>query len=292
MFEFLNRPYPFSFQPSRRIKQIVPIGLCVFLFLILFKPFGLGNNPDYILFSAYMTTSGGFAGLVTTVLIPLISPGYFNEDKWTIKRNLVWAVCINLIFANIMFLALNIFLIYKYNNFQELSFKNYLWWAYLQLLLGVPLGIIDNLVNQYYLLKKHLKIAANINNSLELKNESIPQSQLEFEVDKFTKVNIDIHNLVFVEALGNYLNVTYVNNGVKKITIRETINNIEQKISSTNIIYKPHRSYLVNLQYIHHITGDAQGLKVHFEVVDNVIPVSRNKMKEFRRLASSKMGVI
>jgi hypothetical protein len=237
-----------------------------------------------------MTISGGFAGLVTTVLIPLIFPRYFNEDKWTLKRNLVWVLGINLIFANIMFFALNVFLIYKYNTFQEFTFKNYLWWAYLQLLFGVPLGIIINLVNQYYLLKKHLKIAANINNSIEKKNELVSQSLLEFEVDKFTKVNIDINNLVFIEAFGNYLNVTYVNNGVKKITIRETINNIEQKICSTNIIYKPHRSYLVNLQHIHHITGDAQGLKVHFKDIDNIIPVSRNKIKEFRRLASSKMG--
>ena len=289
MFEFLNRSYPFSFQPSRRIKQIVPIGLCVFLFLILFKPFGLGNNPDYIEFSSYMVTSGSIAGLITTVLIPLFFPRYFNEDKWTIKKNLIWVVCINLIFATIMFFALNIFLIYKYNTFQEFTFKNYLWLAYLQLLFGVPLGIIINLVNQYYLLKKHLKIAANINDSIEQKKENVSQCVLEFEVDKFTKVKIDINNLVFIEALGNYSNVTYENNGIKKITIRETINNIEQKISWTNFIYKPHRSYLINLQYMHHISGDAQGLKIHFRDIENVIPVSRNKIKEFRTLNYSKI---
>lgn len=290
MIEFLNRPYPFSFQPSRRIKQIVPIGLCVFLFLILFKPFGLVNNPNYILFSAYMTTSGGFAGLVTTVLIPLIFPQYFNEDKWTLKRNLVWVLIINVIFANIMFFALNLFLIYKYNTSREFTFKNYLWWAYLQILIGVPLGVIINLVNQYYLLKKHLRIAVNINNSLESKNEPIAQSLLELEVDKYTKVNIDINSILYIEALGNYVNIVYQNKEVKKVTIRETILHIEQKINAPNLIYKPHRSYLVNLQHIHHITGDAQGLKVHLKGIDNVIPVSRNKIKEFRKLASSKMG--
>ena len=101
---------------------------------------------------------------------------------------------INLIFANIMFFALNLFLIYKYDTFQEFTLKNYLWWAYLQILIGVPLGIIINLVNQYYLLKKHLKIAANINDSLELKNKSIPKNLLELDIDKFTKVNVDIRN--------------------------------------------------------------------------------------------------
>lgn len=242
------------------------------------------------MFAAYMVSSASFAGFVTTVLIPLMIPQYFNEDKWTLKRNLLWVMGINLIFVNIMFFALNLFLIYKYDNFQEFTFKNYLWWAYLQIIVGVPLGIIINLVNQYYLLKKHLKIAASINHSIEINNEPAIQSQIEFEVDRFTKVNIDIHNLIFIEALGNYLNVTYKNNGVKKITIRETIYNIEQKISSPNLIYKAHRSYLVNLQHIHHITGDSQGIKVHFKDIDNVIPVSRNKIKEFRSLASSKMG--
>jgi hypothetical protein len=284
---FLNRPYPFSFQPSRRIKQIVPIALCVFLFLILFKPFGLGNHPNYILFSAFMSTSGTIAGLITTVLIPFLFPQYFNEDKWTIKRNLVWVACINLIFATLMFFALNFFLIYTYSSYQEFTFKNYLWWAYLQLLFGVPLGIIINLVNQYYLLKKHLKIASHINHSMEIKNEHVTQSQIVFEVDKYTKVNVDMHSLVFIEALGNYLNVTYENNGIKKITIRETINNIEQKMSPANIMYKPHRSYLVNLHYIHRITGDAQGLKIHFRNINHVVPVSRNKIKEFRKLAST-----
>lgn len=290
MIEFLNRPYPFSFQPSRRIKQIVPIGLCVFLFLILFKPFGLVNNPNYILFSSYMTISGGFAGLVTTVLIPFIFPQYFNEDKWTLKRNLVWVLIINVIFANIMFFALNLFFICKYNTFQEFTFKNYLWWAYLQILIGVPLGVIINLVNQYYLLKKHLRIAVNINKSLESKNEPLAQNLLELEVDKYTTVNIDINSILYIEALGNYVSIVYQNKEVKKVTIRETIYHIEQKINAPNLIYKPHRSYLVNLQHIHHITGDAQGLKVHFKGIDSVIPVSRNKIKEFRKLASSKMG--
>jgi hypothetical protein len=253
----------------------------VFLFLILFKPFGLDNNPNYILFSAYMTTSGGFAGLIATVLIPLIFPGYFNEDKWTLKRNLVWVLGINLIFANIMFFALNIFLICKYNSFQEFTYKTYLWWAYLQLLFGVPLGIIINLTNQYYLLKKHIKIAANINNSIEQKNEFVSQSHIEFDVDKFTKVKIDINSLLFIEALGNYLNVIYQNNGVKKITIRETIYNIELKINSPGVIYKPHRSYLVNLQKIYKITGDAQGLKVHFKDINKLFPFHEIRLRNF-----------
>jgi two-component system LytT family response regulator len=171
-----------------------------------------------------------------------------------------------------------------------------------------------NLLNQYFLLKKHLKIAAGINNTIEnsqasLKdstdapsdfdkqnnlsketlNQHTPVNLMEFEVDKFKKVQIEVTDLIYVEALGNYVNIVYERNGIKKITIRETINKIEQKISLSKMIYKPHRSYLVNLHYISNVTADAQGLKIHFKDIGIAIPVSRNKIKEFRLLTSSRI---
>jgi hypothetical protein len=246
-----------------------------------------------------MVTCAAFAGLLTTVLIPLAFPKYFEESKWTLKRNLLWVIGINIIFVIIMFPALNIFLILKYNTFQEFTFKNFLWWFYIQLILGVSLGIIINLVNQYYLLKKHNKIASNINNAtrkeiLEQKQANIEHditnneiNLLEFEIEKFNKVTISVNKLIYVEALGNYINIAYHNKEDRKITIRETISNIEKKISNSKIIYKPHRSYLVNLQFIENITGDSQGLKIHLKGFEKVIPVSRNKIKEFRTLVTA-----
>lgn len=295
MLDFLNRPYPFSFQPSRRIKQIVPIGFCVFLFLVLFKPFG-GD----VIMSAYMVFfCGSLAGLITTVIIPMLFPGYFNEAKWTLKKNLIWVVWTNIIFLIIMFLGSNIFLILRYNSSHDFTFKNFLWWFYIQVIFGVPLGIIINLANQYYLLKKHIKIATNINNSIqkelklgleETKQEISPnndQNSLVFETDKYSKVKFSVNNIIYVEAVGNYLTILYREEGIKKITIRETLSNIEQKLGGAKQIYKPHRSYLVNLQDIENVTGDSQGLKVHLKNTNKLIPVSRNKIKEFKSLITT-----
>ena len=247
-----------------------------------------------------MSTCGAFAGLLTTVIIPMLFPLYFNEDKWTIKRNLIWVICMNIIFATIMFFALNGYLILRFNTFSEFTFEKFVWWFYIQLIFGVPLGVIINLVNQNYLLKKHLKIADNINTTVEKEKLEQAQtivehnkqngfsnnelSQLEFEIDKLNKVTFGIDNLVCVEALGNYTSIVYHNKGYRKITIRETISNVEQKIGASKLIYKPHRSYLVNLQNIENVTGDSQGLKIHLKGSEKVIPVSRNKIKEFRML--------
>jgi hypothetical protein len=298
ILEFLNRPYPFSFQPLRRVKQILPIGICVFLFLVLFKPFG---GDVFII--AYMVFAASFAGLLTTVLIPLFFPKYFDEAKWTIKRNLIWVLWMNIIFVTILFFANNILLIFKFNDFDYFTFKNFLHWVYIQLIFGIPLGIIINLVNQFYLLKKHLKIAENINNTVEKgkleqvqtnlepdKQNRFPNNELntlEFEIDKFNKVMFDVDNLIYVEALGNYINIFYLYEEIRKITIRETISNIEEKIGASRLIYKPHRSYLVNLKSIENVTGDSQGLKIHLKGYDRVIPVSRNKIKEFKMITAA-----
>lgn len=182
---FVNRPYPFSFLPSRRIKQILPIGIGVFLFMVVFKPFGLENNPDYILFSAYMVAFGVFAGSITTVLIPLGFPQFFDKTRWSIKRNIIWVFCINIIFAIIMFLAVNLFLKLRYNASYDFGFKNLSWWVLLQIVFGVPLGIIINLVNQFYLLKNHLKIGASVNNIIE--KDKPRQIQISQERDKGIK---------------------------------------------------------------------------------------------------------
>lgn len=309
MLEFLNRPYPFSFQPKRRIKQIVPVGICVFLFFVIYNPFG-NNETENITISAYMVSCAGFAALLSTVLIPLSFPKYFNENKWTLKRNLVWVLWINVIFLIILFFASNMYVIVRYNSFHDFTVKKFLWYLYIQFIFGIPLGIIVNLVNQYYLLKKHHGIATSVNKTIETslveksqinsgksddtslafnkqKNPSnIESNSLEFDIDKFNKVKFDVDKIICVEALGNYINILYYHEENRKITIRETISNIEQKIGTSKFIYKPHRSYLVNLQNIENVTGDSQGLKIHLKNSDKIIPVSRNKIKEFRALVA------
>jgi len=288
MLEFLYRPYPFSFQPTRRVKQILPIGIIVFSFLVLFKPFGIANMPDYILFSACMSFSGGIAGLITTVIIPYFFPGYFDEAKWTLKRNIAWSACINFFFATFMFISFNLYRLIVHDERSSFTFSTYLWWVYLNLIFGLPLGIIINLVNQYYLLKKHLRIANHINQSIVTENQHFSDNLLKFEIDRYKKVQFDVDKLIYVEALGNYVNIFYLDEGIQKITIRETITNLEKQIGKSDFIYKPHRSYLVNMQHIKNITGDAQGLKIHFSGMENVVPVSRNKIKAFRELMSLK----
>lgn len=244
---------------------------------------GIGSNPDYLIDTAVAMFMGAVLALITTVIIPYYAQGFFDESKWTLKRNLIWSGIMAVIFIVLGYLGLTLY------NKQQLLLGTFLWFLVHELIVLIPLALIVNLINQYYLLKRHLKIAAGLNSLQQLGDQPNDKPEpLEFDVDKYTKVKIDVNQIVYVEALGNYITVVYDNQGIKKFTIRESLRNLEQKIIQTKTIYKPHRSYLLNIGYIFKVSGDAQGLKVHFRNIDHIVPVSRNKIKEFKCLISSR----
>ena len=82
---------PYFFNPSKKFKLKVSFyhGLFIFLFLYIFKPFYLAQFEIIIL--EYTIGIGTIAFLATFMILyfpPLIFKEYFNEDNWTIGRNL------------------------------------------------------------------------------------------------------------------------------------------------------------------------------------------------------------
>jgi DNA-binding LytR/AlgR family response regulator len=58
-------------------------------------------------------------------------------------------------------------------------------------------------------------------------------------------------------------------------------------VTEYSMIYKTHRSYLVNLNYVEHVTGNAQGYKLHLNSHEEKIPVARNSIKNFEEKMKS-----
>jgi DNA-binding LytR/AlgR family response regulator len=57
----------------------------------------------------------------------------------------------------------------------------------------------------------------------------------------------------------------------------------EEAVKEHKHIFKCHRSYMININYIERFEGNSQGYKLFFENVNFPIPVSRNsatKLKE------------
>lgn len=281
MFDILNQPYPFTIETSRRIKQTFIVGFSIFTFFLVIKPFGLNNvtNAEVAKTSFYYCVITIIIGLFNNLLPPVILSKYFNESSWTLGKNIQWGLW-NL-FSYTTGIGLFNYVISDYPQFTLEGYATFMMYVFI---IGFSISSVISIVNQNYLLKKHHKIAEILNRNLTVEDQQSSEDQVEFIIDKFKNVRIPIQKLLYIEAVGNYINVVYENNGIKKIIIRETIGNIEQKTCTSKNIYRTHRLYLVNINYIEKIAGDSQGLKIQLKEIDNIIPVSRNRIRKFREL--------
>ena len=67
-----------------------------------------------------------------------------------------------------------------------------------------------------------------------------------------------------------------------------TLKEFEEQLSSFPYVFKVHRSYLVNLQAIESIMGNAQGYALRLKnYSEGTIPVSRSTIQEFNRIYSN-----
>jgi hypothetical protein len=87
---------------------------------------------------------------------------------------------------------------------------------------------------------------------------------------------------LFAESDGNYVDFHLVLNGqhVKK-TIRNSINDIEQQLSTISFVMRIHRAFLVNLRKVQSKKGNSLGYRLKLSDSDVEIPVSRNNTKNF-----------
>ena len=65
-------------------------------------------------------------------------------------------------------------------------------------------------------------------------------------------------------------------NTLKKVTYRVTLSSLEIQLKEASSLIRCHRSYLVNLNKVKNISGNAQGLKLELINQSEIIPVSRN----------------
>lgn len=122
-------------------------------------------------------------------------------------------------------------------------------------------------VNQY---KNDLEQELVINISSSLKKESL---------------SFYANDLLFATSDGNYV-FFYLskNNKIQKVSIRNSISNIEDQLKQIPFYFRCHRAFIVNLNKIKSKRGNAWGYTLRLENCEEKIPVSRKNIKPFDSL--------
>lgn len=250
----------------------------VFTFLALFRPFGLNDEPNVIAICAgYGLTCFVVMFVLNVVIIPLL-PGFFNENNWLVWKEMVWVI------VNVSLIGIaNAF----YSSwFLEFDFTPELVGTFQFYTVAVALlpTVLSVLMNYSRLRNKYERYSDNLSKDTKKTNDALQ----EFSIASGNEsISLNTQSFLFAKSSDNYLEVVYKDeNGLKRDILRKTLKSASEDLDHLEPIFQVHRSYIVNLDRVSRFSGNAQGLKLHFEETDTVVPVSRNLTNALRdRLA-------
>ena len=275
-----HKKYPLS--KNRQTKAFITIGFGIFvaLFLAIFQPFEL-SAPGL----AYRYLKIGGYGMITMLVLVgyhfVVLP-YFDDQKWTVGKEITAIILLMIVIGLFNYL-------YTASIFH---WSGALIWGLLQfvaytLAVGVIPVTILTLLKQNQLQRRHLNEAQQINAAIP--QESLPKSKsamIHLEGDYNDDLTLDPNHILFIESIGNYIEVHFLAEGkILKKELRSTLTKAQKQLRPYDQFFKTHRAYLVNLQHIKHVSGNAQGLRLTLSEELKEVPVARSRIKEFRTSA-------
>jgi hypothetical protein len=274
---------PYYFNPSLRFKLRISFfhGLFIFLFLYLFKPFYLNHFEVIIL--EYTLGIGIIASLATFLglyIPPIIFKDYFNEDNWTIGRNLflmiVGVTSVGIVLWSITELYSEAYQLTK------ISLLEFLFYTLLVSLIPLIFFVFFNEKKIRVRREKKVFEIKEIKKDKEISRTKELAKEINIYSDNGKeKITFPIDTLVYVTSQGNYASFFLIHdNTLKEKILRVTLTKIAKELEEYSNIIRCHKSYIVNVNYITDISGNARGYLLKSEFIPIVIPVSRSFSKQ------------
>lgn len=275
-----SQPYPLDawlLSPWMKLVRSVGEGTFIALFLIIFQPFGASNwddpNRNYYLLGYGVITA--ISSLVMRFGIAPSFPKYFSETNWTVGREIISILLL------VLFIAAGNFAYEVLIFSNRISLFKFAENVATVLLIGafpIAFGVVMNYVVQ---LKKYQKPIA-VKHHEEMQAPKSITLIAENEKDTFEVLQSD---LFFIESADNYAVINYVEAGqIKKELLRSSLTRLVTQLDSYDIV-RCHRSFIVNLNKVAEVTGNAQGYKFHLQAPELTVPVARKYSELVKRIS-------
>jgi DNA-binding LytR/AlgR family response regulator len=136
---------------------------------------------------------------------------------------------------------------------------------------------------QMVLYRRYIAEAKTVNEDIHQPGEAKPVEAPAEELIRLQgegqKEELVLHpqHLFFIASADNYVRVQYGKEGrPESVLIRSTLKKMEEQLAAHPYFFRCHRMYLVNLQLVDRVSGNAQGLRLHLQGSEEPIPVSRS----------------
>ena len=279
---------------------------CAFMVLAIaiFKPFGL----EVWQWQAYVHLLAIFAlGLLSCFLTEVIlryvvrmPRSYDRGVSYIISRNLRFQ-CINTPLVSLLICLYRHFAMSSLVEGNKLSLSNYLETLVIIAFLSFAIGLYWRFKFRSRYLAEELEETRQLNEllkKLQISNAGVPQqteddtpssdkdqdSQVTLEGTTNEHVTLEISNLLYIEAVGNYVKVCQLQgNEVHANMLRATMKQMEDSLQAYPMIVRCHRAFMVNLGQVEQISSNSRAMQLVMQHSHDAIPVSRsnvNKLKE------------
>ncbi len=282
MLKFLNEPYPLGEESRKDFFFALATGAFIAFFLIVFQPFGTYSfqmTHKHLFLAGY----GVIASLVIIVfrfVIPSLFPQFCKEENWTVGKQILLLLIAFAVGLISCYLYKSIFL------GEVISVRGL--FGFVIVVSSVLIFPIMGYVTLDYVrrLKQYQQAAQQFNEQHPLKAAAVSQTPTLSLTDEQEKEVLELtaSNLLYLKGADNYVEIYQHNNGeIKRDILRNTLKSMETQLDLPQIV-RCHRSYLVNLQHVNQVSGNAQGYHLHLEDLETTVPVSRSRSKEVLQL--------
>ena len=278
------------------------------LAIAIFKPFGLEvwQWQAYVHLLAIFAL-GLFSCFLTEVILRYIvrmPRSYDRGVSYIISRNLRFQ-CINTPLVSLLICLYRHFAMSDLVEGNKLSWSNYLETLVIIAFLSFAIGLYWRFKFRSRYLAAELEETRLMNEQLKKLQSSaaeVPQqtagthqdSQITLEGTTNEHVTLEISNLLYIEAVGNYVKILALQatrgracqlqgDEVHTHMLRATMKQMEDALQAYPMIVRCHRAFMVNLAQVEQISSNSRAMQLVMRHSHDIIPVSRsnvNKLKE------------
>ena len=252
----------------------------VIVALAVFKPFGLDTwQWQAYVHLAVLWIIGISICMLTGLILKYVvrmPRSYEKGVEYVIRRNL-WFQLINTPLVALSVCFYRHFVLSNGTENNQLSVVNFIE----SLLIIAFCSFTIGLYWRFKFRSKFLKV--ELEETKQLNDQLTKVEKLVLTGTTNDTVTLQVADLLYVEAVGNYVKVCRLREGVVQTDmLRATSKQIEDELRDYPMVVRCHRAFLVNLAQVEQVVSHAGSMQLMIKHSHDAIPVSRSNMTQVK----------
>lgn len=268
--QFLDQPYPFYFEGKSLTIIITVVFLMAFGFNYLFSPFNV-YVPEHKMNYVFISMIHALVTIIVLLCLSLllkITPKY--TEKWNVSKEIIFLGTFLILVGVGQFLIRDII----YDNPNNWSWQYFFEEIRNTFLVGILFVAILVPLNFSVLYRRNQNKASLLSQNKLFKDHSKIYIKTAVKGDDF---HLKMNDFLYAKADRNYVEIySLLDSRIEKKLKRISIKDLDIQLTQFENVIRTHRSYMVNLNHLVAVKGNAQGYKIQLTDNEIIVPVSRS----------------